>query len=156
MTPYAKLKDLTLFSVKAVLGIDWQKWNEATRKFEKQQDWFQGADKVYTLAIFVDGQEMKLSVSKSQMAQMLEGVCYMGKSDITNKEFSVKTVTRDDGKSNYYINPIRVGGYTTGGAPVGATQSPLNASESVPNAGGAVVYQNEPQEPYIDVESLPF
>lgn len=113
-----KLSEIKQFTVNKVFGYDWVEWNNDTNTMKREKDWFQGAKKQFSLGVSVDGVQGYLSVSSSQLAFMLESVVKSGVADLNGVQFNVKTNGKEGLDIRYFINPILVGGATTGGTPV--------------------------------------
>ena len=100
---YTKLKDEIdkPFTVTKVWGFKWQKWIEEDRKFEKNDAWFEGAQKSYDVVT----NKGQMSMSNRQYTDMLMCTESQGQASVLDRTFLVKakTVKRDDGKEvNYY------------------------------------------------------
>jgi hypothetical protein len=83
------------FTVKEAKGYNYQFWDNANRTMKKEDKWFEGAQKKYT--IITDKGE--LTLGPGQLANLLEAVYKNGKADINGVTFHVKS----NGKSGLDI-----------------------------------------------------
>lgn len=102
---YIKLSELIGESIKIekVFPHKFKAWDNEARKMLISDTWQQGYQKKYT----VDTDKGRLDMSQSQIAQMLEGVCEDGRSDINGRRFSVKSNGEEGMKIRYFLNPIK-------------------------------------------------
>lgn len=102
MAEYIKLKDLVngQFTVEKVVGVKWVMWNDAEGKYERSDT----PQKGYTKQYLVSTNKGALGVSQSQMAQMLEAASELGKADVVEKSFEVRSNGKDGKEIRYYIN----------------------------------------------------
>lgn len=99
---YIKLKDLVndQFTVEKVVGVKWVMWNDAESKYERSDT----PQKGYTKQYLAQTNKGALNVSQSQMAQMLEAASDLGKADVIEKKFEVRSNGKDGKEIRYYIN----------------------------------------------------
>lgn len=102
---YEKLSNLvgSEITIESVQGFQWKMWDSVNNKMLVSDSWQKDYQKRYQ--VITD--KGKIDMSQSQMANMLEGVCHAGVSDINNCTFSVKSNGKTGKEIRYWLTPIR-------------------------------------------------
>lgn len=102
---YEKLSNLVdeNITIENVLGFQWKMWDAQNNKMLVSENWQKDYQKRYQV-ITDKGQ---IDMSQSQVANMLEGVCHAGKSDIIGCTFHVKSNGKTGKEIRYFLNAVR-------------------------------------------------
>lgn len=106
MADFVKLSSLVGqdILIESVLGFQFKMWDNENKKMLISDNWQQGYRKLWQVVT----DKGQLDMSQSQMANMLEGVCHAGRSDIIGATFNVKSNGKTGMEIRYYLNPVRV------------------------------------------------
>lgn len=101
---FIKLKDVTGFTVTSVGPAFFKAWDDVNKKMLKSDTYIKSDDLKYSKAFDVLTDQGTLSVSESQMGQMLLAWVDNGKVDLAGKAFTVKNNGQPGADIRYYIN----------------------------------------------------
>ena len=102
--PFAKLSQLSQFTVKEFKGSTWKKYDEVNKKMLVSPSYQQG----YSLRFTLETEHGTLDISKSNMGELLVGVQQGGKADIVGQTYSVKTNGKTGMEIRYFLNPAKL------------------------------------------------
>lgn len=102
---YAKLSALVgnNFTIKSVGGFLYKKWDPANNKMVSEDNWFEGARKMFP----VETDKGLLDLSESQLGSILAGVQHAGQANVINVTVAVKSNGKSGIDIRYYLNPQR-------------------------------------------------
>lgn len=144
---YAKLKDLTEFTIQSYEGYEWFQWDPTTSTPRKSNEYFDGAQKKHNLLTDAG----LLSLSEAQMGQVLlsafetEGAL----SSPVGKSFVVKNNGEEGKDIRYFINRKGIPATVKHEAP---QQTPPPTQEEVQAANPTMDRQDEE----ISIDKIPF
>lgn len=88
------------FTVEEAKGYHFQFWDNANRTMKKEDKWFEGAQKKYTIVT----DKGELTLGPGQLANLLEAVYKNGKADINGVTFHVKSNGKEGLDIRYFFN----------------------------------------------------
>lgn len=138
MAQFTRLAELVDkdFTVQSVGRFFWQFWSDSEGKMLKSDNYIEGYKKTYP--VITDKGQMDLGTGK--LGEMLEAAFSEGKSDLTQKTFSVKSNGKSGKDVRYYLNLVRVPG-------------DLSAPKTAPRASESL--QSQSDSPPVDESQAP-
>lgn len=105
MVDFNKLSNLVDqdIQIESVMGFQWKMWDATNNKMLVSDTWQKDYQKRYQVVT----DKGQLDMSQSQMANMLEGVCHAGKSDIIGCTFHVKSNGKSGKEIRYFLNAVK-------------------------------------------------
>ena len=102
---YTKLTALVdqEFKVLKGKGYHFQHWDNEARQMKKEDKWFEGSEKKYTL----ETDKGELTVGTGQLGSLLQEVYKDGKADINGVTFHVKSNGKTGMDIRYFFNVVR-------------------------------------------------
>ena len=142
---YTSLKKLVgdEFTVEAVKGYQWKRWDNESRRVMVAEKYEQGFSKKYG----IETDKGFMDISGGQLGNMFEGVQKNGVSDLRGKTFHVKSNGKEGMEIRYFLNPVWDKNKETTNTPSQPEKQhtePQNTSQDVPD--------DEP----IDISDIPF
>jgi len=130
---YTKLSALVdqEFKIVEAKGYNYQFWDNANRTMKKEDKWFEGAQKKYTLIT----DKGELTVGPGQLGTLMEAVYKNGVADINNVTFHVKSNGKSGMDIRYFFN--------------------VASNMSLPRPESHQI-DNQPFSDSIDLSSIPF
>lgn len=105
---YLKLGELDgkSFTVEKAWGYQFQKWDEGSSRFLREEKWQESmrGDRGWQKKYDLDTTDGKLSVSEAQIKTMLAAAYKNGVANIVGVTFKVKKVVGQNDIPNYYFN----------------------------------------------------
>lgn len=107
MPDFVKLSDLIndRFTVKGVGRYRFKKWNDAEKKMQTADTYFEGAKKSYP----VETDKGILDLGPGQIGSLLQESLENGKADLIGKTFEVKSNGKDKLDRRYFLNLVPTG-----------------------------------------------
>ena len=133
MKQWIKLADTKQFTVVKLVKKQYQRWNNDTKQYERSEEPQKGFSPTYMFEM----EEGMMSLSQSQVGQMLVGVMRDGIADINKRTFEVQTNHKTGIEIRYFINPTM------------AKEAPVTAFPRE-------IATQQPEVPLPDANSIPF
>lgn len=131
MNEYIKLKDLIgkEFTVTAVSGYKWKKWDPVQNKMLVSDSYEAGYRKLYQ----VTTDKGVVDMGSGQLGNLLEAVFFQGSADLINKTFDVKSNGKEGMDIRYFFNLKKMGtGLPLPKATVAASAPAFSSRDDLP------------------------
>lgn len=102
---YTKLSALidSEFTIDKVYGYKFKKWDTDSGRMLSEDNWFEGARKVYQ----VETDKGTLDLSESQLGTIMVKVSHAGASDVIGCTVAVKSNGETGINIRYFLNPVK-------------------------------------------------
>ena len=126
-------------TINKVNGYKFRMWSQADNRYVLQDTWAKDFDKVYPL----DTDKGELTVTRSQLGQMLEAAQHQGKVDLNGKTVHIKSNGKTGQDIRYYFDVLD-------------TKSDIEEHGDDSGKDEVVQDHHEAPEQYIPPEGIPY